>query len=77
MSELLNKGLKAVYQDYKLWCGLCGYAPFNYGNFADSLIKQYKLTTTYDRGLADQVIVSSEFPDDYCPFDQSLQASYS
>ncbi|MFA5642867.1 MAG: phage/plasmid primase, P4 family, partial [Bacteroidales bacterium] len=77
VSELLNKGLKAVYQDYKLWCGLCGYAPFNYGNFADSLIKQYKLTTSYDRGLADQIIVSSEFPEDYCPFDQSLQASYS
>lgn len=76
VSELLNKGLKAIYQDYKLWCGLCGYAPFNYGNFADSLIKQYKLTTNYDRGLADQIVISSEFPDDYCPFDQSLQASY-
>ena len=73
---LLNKGLKSVYQDYKLWCGLCGYAPFNYGNFADSIVKQYKLTTSYDRGLGDQVIISSEYPLDYCPYDQSLQSSY-
>lgn len=73
---LLNKGMKAVYQDYKLWCQLCGYAPFNYGNFSEAIIKQYKLTTVYDRALGDQVITSSELPLDFCPFDQSLRSTY-
>jgi len=73
---LLNRGLKMVYQDYKLWCGLCGYGPFNYGNFTDSIIKQFKLTTVYDRPLSDQIIVSSELPLNFCPFDQSLKSSY-
>ena len=73
---LLNKGLKSIYQDYKLWCGLCGYGPFNYGNFVESIIKQYKLTTIYDRGLNDQVVVSSLLPVTFCPFDQSLNDSY-
>lgn len=76
VETLLNKGLKQIYQDYKLWCGLCGYAPFNYGNFTESIIKQYKLTTLYDRGLGDQVVTSSDLPLDFCPFDQSLTAGY-
>lgn len=73
---LLNKGLKSVYQDYRLWCQLCGYGPFNYGNFSEAMIKQYKLTTSYDRGLGDQVIINSELPLSFCPFDQSLRSSY-
>ena len=76
VEELLNKGLKTVYQDYRLWCGMCGYGPFNYGNFAEAIIKQYKLTTVYDRGLGDQIIVSSERANDFCPFDQSLRTGY-
>lgn len=77
VESLINRGLKTVYQDYKMWCVMCGYGPFNYGNFAEALIKQYKLTTLYDKGMGDQVITSSELPNDYCPFDQSLNASYS
>lgn len=73
---LLNRGLKAIYQDYKLWCQMCGYGAFNYGNFSDSIIKQYKLTTAYDRGMADQIVVNSELPLDFCPFDQSLKSTY-
>lgn len=76
VDRLLNKGLKAVYQDYKLWCNMCGYGPFNYGNFADAMLRQYKLTTEYDKGLADQIIIGSDFEKDYCPFDQSLISSY-
>lgn len=73
---LLNKGLKMIYQDYKLWCSLCGYGPFNYGNFTDAIVKQYKLTTNYDRALGDQIVVSSELPLSFCPFDQSLKSTY-
>ena len=73
---LLNKGMKAIYQDYRLWCQLCGYGPFNYGNFSEAMVKQYKLTTTYDRGLGDQIVVSSELPLSFCPFDQSLKSTY-
>lgn len=76
VDRLLNKGMKMIYQDYRLWCQLCGYGPFNYGNFTDAIIKQYKLKTNYDRGLGDQVVVSSEWPDDYSPFDQSLRSTY-
>jgi len=76
VETLLNRGLKMVYQDYKLWCQLCGYGPFNYGNFTESIIKQYKLTTMYDRGLADQIIVNSELPLSFCPYDQSLNSTY-
>lgn len=76
VEQLLNKGLKVIYQDYKLWCGLCGYGPFNYGNFTESLLRQYKLTTEYDRGLGDQIVISSEYPNNYCPYDQSLISSY-
>lgn len=76
VDTLLNKGFKNVYQDYKLWCLQCGYGPFNYGNFVESLLKQYKLTTAYDRGLGDQVIIRSEYSNDYCPFDQSLDSGY-
>lgn len=76
VEQLLNRGLKSVYQDYKLWCQLCGYGPFNYGNFSESIIKQYKLTTSYDRGLGDQIIVKSELPMSFCPFDQSLRSNY-
>lgn len=76
VGQLLNKGLKVIYQDYKLWCGLCGYGPFNYGNFTESMLKQYKLTTEYDRGLGDQIVISSEHPNNYCPYDQSLVSGY-
>jgi len=76
VETLLNHGLKDTYQNYKLWCQMCGYGPFNYGNFSDSIIKQYKLTTSYDRGLGDQVVISSLLPLDFCPFDQSLRSSY-
>lgn len=76
VDTLLNKGLKMIYQDYKLWCGMCGYGPFNYGNFTESIVKQYKLTTVYDRGMGDQIIVKSELPNDYCPFEQTLSSSY-
>lgn len=73
---LINKGLKMIYQDYRLWCGLCGYSPFNYGNFVEAIVKQYKLTTQYDRGLSDQMVISSLMPNDFCPFDQSLKTGY-
>lgn len=76
VDRLLNKGMKTIYGDYKNWCFMCGYNAFNYGNFTESLIKQYKLVLTYDRGLGDQVIVNSDYPLDYCPFDQSLRAYY-
>lgn len=76
VETLLNKGLKSIYYDYRQWCLLCGYGPFNYGNFAEAIVKQYKLTTLYDRGLGDQVVISSDWPNDYCPFDQTLQSSY-
>lgn len=73
---LLNKGLKDVYTDYRTWCLMCGYGPFNYGNFAEAIIKQYQLETAYDRALGDQIIVNSNFEKDYCPFDQSLTTNY-
>ncbi len=76
VDRILNKGMKTVYNDYKSWCIMCGYNAFNYGNFADAMIKQYKLVTTYDRGQMDQIITSSDYPLDYCPFDQSLRAYY-
>lgn len=73
---LINKGLKMIYQDYRLWCGQCGYGPFNYGNFVEAIVNQYQLTTQYDRGLGDQIVVSSLRPMDFCPFDQSLKTGY-
>lgn len=73
---LFNKGLKAIYQDYKMWCLMCGYGPFNYGNFAEAIIKQYRLTTTYDKGMGDQVVTNSELPLTFCPFEQSLTSGY-
>lgn len=76
VDRLLNKGMKTIYSDYKNWCFICGYNAFNYGNFTESMIKQYKLVTIYDRGLMDQVITNSDYPLDYCPFDQSLRAYY-
>lgn len=76
VDRLLNKGMKSIYADYKNWCFVCGYNAFNYGNFTDALIKQYKLVLSYDKGLMDQVIISSDYPLDYCPFDQSLRAYY-
>ena len=76
VSTLLNKGLKSVYREYKEWCMLCGYSPFNYGNFVEAIIKQYKLSTTYDRPMGDQIVLSSEFAEDYCPFEQTLKTSY-
>lgn len=76
VERLLHRGFKDVYQDYKAWCTMCGYGQFNYGNFVDTMLKQYKITTAYDKGLGDQVIVASEFTNDYCPFSQSLQSSY-
>lgn len=77
VERLLNHGLKNIYHDYKQWCLSCGYSPFNYGNFVDSIVKQYKLTTVYDRGLGDQVVTNSELPLDFCPFEQTLVSSYS
>lgn len=77
VDRLLNKGMKSMYSDYKNWCFTCGYNAFNYGNFTESMIKQYKLTLQYDKGMGDQVIISSDYPLDYCPFDQSLRAFYS
>lgn len=76
VDRLLNKGMKSIYADYKNWCFVCGYNAFNYGNFTEALIKQYKLVLSYDKGLMDQVIISSDYPLDYCPFDQSLRAYY-
>ncbi len=76
VERLLKRGMKVIYTEYKNWCLTCGYNAFNYGNFANALIKQYKLVTQYDIGASDQMIISSEFPNDYCPFDQSLNAYY-
>ncbi len=76
VDRLLTKGMKTIYGDYKNWCLMCGYNAFNYGNFTESIIKQYRLTTEYDRGLSDQIVIKSEMPSDYCPFDQSLKAYY-
>lgn len=76
VDRLLNKGMKSIYRDYKEWCLMCGYNSFNYGNFTESIVKQYKLVTTYDRGQMDQVVINSEYPLEYCPFDQSLKAYY-
>ena len=76
VDRLINKGMKTIYSDYKNWCFMCGYNAFNYGNFTEAIIKQYKLTTSYDKGLSDQVIINSDYPLDYCPFDQSLRAYY-
>lgn len=76
VDRILNKGMKTIYADYKNWCFTCGYNSFNYGNFTNSMVKQYKLVTQYDRGENDQIIVNSDYPLDYCPFDQSLNAFY-
>ena len=76
VDRLLNKGMKTIYGDYKNWCFTCGYNAFNYGNFTESIIKQYKLVISYDKGLMDQVVINSDYPLDYCPFDQSLRAYY-
>lgn len=75
-SILINKGLKTIYQDYKLWCGQCGYNTFNYGNFTEVIVSLYQLTTEYDRGLGDQIVTKSDRPDDYCPFDLKLKGGY-
>lgn len=74
--RLLQKGLKTIFQDYKLWCGQCGYNCFNYGNFCEQMMNLYQLTTEYDRGLGDQVVIKSDKPLDYCPFDMKLQGGY-
>lgn len=76
VDRLLNKGMKTIYADYKNWCFVCGYNSFNYGNFTEAMIKQYKLVLSYDKGLGDQVIISSDYPLEYCPFDQSLRSYY-
>jgi len=76
VDRLLTKGMKTIYGDYKNWCFTCGYNSFNYGNFTNAIIKQYKLVISYDKGASDQMIISSEYPLDYCPFDQSLSAYY-
>jgi len=76
VDRLLTKGMKTIYADYKNWCFTCGYNSFNYGNFTNAMIKQYKLVTSYDRGQNDQIVISSDYPLDYCPFDQSLSAYY-
>ena len=75
-NKIIKNQLGYIFQDYKLWCNMCGYSPFNYGNFVESIIKQYKITTNYDSGLRDQIVESSEKPEDYCPFEQSLTSSY-
>ena len=75
-SRLLGRGFKDIYQDYKAWCVMCGYSPFNYGNFVESLSKLYKISTQYDKGLGDQVIIKSEYENEYCPFSQSLRLGY-
>jgi len=76
VDRLLNNGMKVIYSEYKEWCTLCGYNAFNYGNFTEAMIKQYKLVLHYDTGLKDQVITGSDFPLDYCAFDQSLRSYY-
>jgi putative DNA primase/helicase len=76
VDRLLNKGMKVIYGDYKNWCFMCGYNAFNYGNFTEAMITQYKLVLSYDKGLSDQIIVNSDYPLDYCPFDQSLRSYY-
>lgn len=73
---LMNKGLKEVFQDYKLWCGQCGYNTFNYGNFCDVLLNLYKLQIQYDKGMRDQVIIGSDKPMDFCPFELKLDGGY-
>ena len=72
----MQKGLKTIYQDYKLWCGQCGYNTFNYGNFCEQLMVLYSLTTEYDRGLGDQIVIKSDKPMEYCPFEMKLQGGY-
>lgn len=67
-SYLINKGLKTIYQEYRLWCLECGYNTFAYGNFIENIISLYNLATEYDRGLKDQIVTSSAQDDEYCPF---------
>ena len=73
---LINRGLKTIYQDYKLWCGLCGYNTFNYGNFTEVIISLYQLEVQYDRGMGDQVVISSGKDHDWCPFDLNMKGGY-
>ena len=73
---MLQKGMKTIYQDYKLWCLQCGYNTFNYGNFCEVIMSLYQLTTEYDRGMGDQVVIKSEKPNDFCPFDLKLKGGY-
>jgi P4 family phage/plasmid primase-like protien len=75
VKRLVNRGLTSLFVEYKTWTQMMGYHPFNYGNFVQHIVKEYKLTTHFDIALNDQIVIKSLLDEDYCPFSQSLASS--